>query len=344
VRGGCGHRGGKVISKKTILGILATCTACLAQGPVLLDMDLENETNYLYDLFDYTKVGTDPANTTVNGGFKNFAISVAVDDIVAINGTPAKGVFLFKGFGARLSTNPTPGIIESDVNRFAAYDLYVEILQPDGTPVGTLMATGMFGGPVPPGAPTSIAGAGANFTIIGGTGAFLGARGQMVSAPQRTPGTSRRLASVTEDPSRRRQKIGPSYQRWILHVIPMVRPEVMTTEIGPLIFHTDFSPVTQASPGRAGEVLLLLAKGLGPTRGGTPGEAYPAEPLAVVNSPVEVLVNGVSTNVIHQFGAPGTTDTYRVDFRVPDGVQAGTAKVQLRAAWIEGGSVPVPIR
>jgi hypothetical protein len=333
-----------VISKWTVLGILATCTACLAQSPVILDMDLENETNYLYDLFDYTKVGTDPASTTVNGGFKNFAISVAVDDIVAVNGKPAKGVFLFKGFGARLSTTPTPGIIEADVNRFAAYDLYIEILQPDGTPVGTLMATGMFGGPVPPGAPTTLAGASANFTIVGGTGAFLGARGQMVSAPQRTPGTSRRLASVTEDPSRRRQKIGPSYQRWILHVIPMVRPEVVITQTGPSILHTDFSPVTQARPASAGEALILFAKGLGPTRGGTPDEPFPTEPLSVINSPVEVLVNGIATDAINQIGEPGTTDTYRVDFRVPDGIPAGTAKVQLRTAWIEGGAVQVPVR
>ena len=85
-----------------VLTILAFCTTCLAQNPVILDIDLENETNYLYDVFDYAKVGADPASTTVNGGFKNFAISVAVDDIVAINGKPAKGVFLFKGFGSRL--------------------------------------------------------------------------------------------------------------------------------------------------------------------------------------------------------------------------------------------------
>jgi hypothetical protein len=332
------------MTRRIGLAVLTFCTTSLAQNPVILDMDLENETNYLYDLCDYAKVGTDPGNTTVNGGFKNFAISIAVDDIVAINGKPAKGVFLFKGFGARLSTNPAAGIIEADVNRFAAYDLYIEILQPDGTPVGTLMATGMFGGPVPPGAPTALTGAGANFTITGGTGAFLGARGQMVSVMQRTPGTSRRLASVTEDPSKRRQKIGPSYQRWILHVIPMVRPEVVTTQTGPSLFHADFSPVTQASPGRAGETLILLARGLGPTRGGMPSEPFPAEPLVVVNSPVEVLINGVAADAINQIGAPGTTDTYRVDFRVPDGVPAGTAKVQLRVAWVEGSAVQVPIR
>ena len=317
----------------------------LAQSPVILDLDLENETNYLYDTFDYSKMGTDPGLTNPAGGFKTFAISVAVDDIVAVNGKPAKGVFLFKGFGARLSTNPGPGSTQADVNRFAAYDLYIEILQPDGTTIGTLMATGMFGGSVPPGAPATGTGTGANFTIVGGTGAFLGARGQMVSAPQKTPGVARRLASVTEDPSNRRQKIGPSYQRWVLQVIPMVRPEVMTGETGPAVLHADFTPVTQAKPARVGEVLILNAKGLGPTKAGLPpGQTFPSEPLAVVNSPVEVLVNGTATDTINQIGVPGTTDTYRVDFRVPDGVAAGTARVQLRAAWVEGSAVEIPIR
>ena len=79
---------------------------CLAQSPVILDLDLENETNYLYDVFDYSKIGSDPAAPFPNGGFRNFAISVAVDDVVAVNGKPAKGVFLFKGFGARLRSEP----------------------------------------------------------------------------------------------------------------------------------------------------------------------------------------------------------------------------------------------
>lgn len=323
--------------------VLAFCLPCLAQNPVILDLDLENETNYLYDVFDYSKIGSDPAAPFPNGGFRNFAISVAVDDIVAVNGKPAKGVFLFKGFGARLSTSPTPGIIEADVNRFAAYDLYVEILQPDGTPIGTLTASGMFAGPVPPGSPAMGTGTSSNFAITGGTGAFLGARGQMVAVPPRTTGTARRLASVTEDPSNRRQKIGPSYQRWILQVIPMVMPEVVTTGTGPSVLHDDFTPVTQARPARAGEVLIMLAKGLGPTRNNVPGQPFPAESLAVVNSPVEVLVNGTAVTAINQVGLPGTTDTYRIDFRVPEAA-AGDARLQLRAAWVDSGAVTIPIR
>ena len=329
--------------RRIVQMILAFCLPCLAQTPVILDLDLENETNYLYDVFDYSKIGSDPAAAVPNGGFRNFAISVAVDDIVAVNGNPAKGVFLFKGFGARLSTSPPPGIIEADINRFAAYDLYVEILQPDGTPIGTVTASGMFGGPVPPGAPAMGTGTGANFAITGGTGAFLGAHGQMISVPPRTAGAARRLASVTEDPSNRRQKIGPSYQRWILQVIPMVRPEVVITDGRPSVLHADFSPVTQARPARAGEVLIALAKGLGPTRNSIPGQPFPVNPLAIVNSPVEVLVNGITVPAINQIGVPGTTDIYRIDFRVPD-TPAGDMRLQLRAAWIDSNPVAIPVR
>ena len=331
------------MTRRIVQVVLAFCLPCLAQTPVILDLDLENETNYLYDVFDYSKNGADPAAPFPNGGFRNFGISVAVDDIVAVNGQPAKGVFLFKGFGARLSTTPPAGTIESDVNRFAAYDLYVEILQPDGTPIGTLTASGMFAGPVPPGAPAMGTGTSSNFAITGGTGAFLGARGQMVSVPPRTTGTGRRLASVTEDPSNRRQKIGPSYQRWILQVIPMVRPEVLMTQAVPSVLHADFSPVTQARPARAGEVLIALAKGLGPTRNNVPGQPFPVDPLAIVNSPVEVLVNGLAVPPINQVGVPATTDMYRIDFRVPDAA-AGDARLQLRAAWIDSNAVTIPVR
>jgi hypothetical protein len=323
--------------------VLGLCVPCAAQRPVILDLDLENETNYLYDVFDYSKLGSDAAAPFPNGGFRNFAISVAVDDIVAVNGKPAKGVFLFKGFGARLSTSPPAGTIEADVNRFAAYDLYVEILQPDGTPVGTLTASGMFAGPVPPGAPASGAGTSSNFAITGGTGAFLGARGQMVAVPPRTTGTARRLASVTEDPSHRRQKIGPSYQRWIVHVIPMFRPEIVITGNMPAVMHSDFTPVTPGRPARSGEVLITFAKGLGPAGGTVPGQPFPADPLAIVNSPAEALVNGIAVPAINQIGLPGSTDTYRLDFRVPE-TPAGDARLQLRTAWIDSDTVTFPVR
>lgn len=125
----------------------------------------------------------------------------------------------------------------------------------------------------------------------------------------------------------------------------MSRPEIATTVAGPAIFHVDFSPVTAAKPAKAGEVLIVRATGLGPTVPGIdPGQPFPADALQQVNSPVEVTVNGQSAEVVNKIGWPGQVDTYRLDFRVPDGTRAGTAAIQLTAAWITGASVNIPIQ
>jgi hypothetical protein len=47
---------------------------------------------------------------------------------------------------------------------------------------------------------------------------------------------------------------------------------------------------------------------------------------------------------IHQVGLPGTSDIYHVAFRVPDATSAGTAKVQISAAWVKGSEVAIPVR
>ncbi len=162
------------MTERVLLLMMLWSGSAVSQQPVILDLDLENETNYLYDAFDYSKLGSDAGVVNVGAGFKTFALSLAVDDVVAVNGKPAKGVFLFKGFGARMNPSPAPGTIQADVNSFATYDLYIEILQADGTPIGTLMATGMYGGVAPPGAPVTGPGTGANFTIVGGRGRISG--------------------------------------------------------------------------------------------------------------------------------------------------------------------------
>ena len=99
--------------------------------------------------------------------------------------------------------------------------------------------------------------------ITGGTGAFLGVRGQMgvVANP---PGVAvQRAASMTEDPANRRLN-GGGTQRWIAHLIPMSAPQIVTTASGPAVTHSsDFSLVTSSRPAAAGEALSLFATGLG---------------------------------------------------------------------------------
>jgi len=177
-------------------------------------------------------------------------------------------------------------------------------------------------------------------TIDGGTGAFLGSRGTVNNIAC----IGCRFASQAEDPSMRRTN-GGGRQQTLIQLFPMFRPEVLIGASGPTVFHSDYSLVSGASPARAGETLIVYAKGLGPTTPTiNPGDPFPSEPLAIATSPVEVLVNGKSSPAINQVGVPGTTDTYRVDFRVPDDTVAGTATVQLSAAWIKGAPVSIPVR
>ena len=69
-----------------------------------------------------------------------------------------------------------------------------------------------------------------------------------------------------------------------------------------------------SKPATAGEILSLFATGLGPTRASlTPDQPFPSSPLAVVNSPIAVTVNGKAAEV-------------------------------LSAAWIAGAAVTLPVR
>jgi uncharacterized protein (TIGR03437 family) len=64
----------------------------------------------------------------------------------------------------------------------------------------------------------------------------------------------------------------------------------------------------------------------------------------VVNSPVEVTVNGTSAEVLAAVGFPGTVDSYQVNFRVPSNAAKGAATVQVSAAWIAGPAVTIVVQ
>jgi len=312
--------------------------------PTILQVDVENLVEYYEDVSDVSKFAT---NLSVTPAVlpKNFNFRVGIGDIVAVNGHPAKGTITRNNRQVSLNTAPSPGQALADTVRGAVHADTLEILNSDGTPIGTIMSYGLGLGSRAPGAPLSITQA--NLAIVGGTGAFLGVRGQWGQAV--TPQTiAVRQASITEDPANRRLN-GGGRVRFVLEVIPMYAAQIVTMSSGPAVFHgTDFSPVTAAKPAKAGEVLIVMATGLGPTRPGVdPGQpfpSFPASPLQAINSPVDATVNGLSAAVFNTFGWPGLVDTYRVDVRVPDGVTTGLAALQLSAAWIGGPSVNIPIQ
>jgi len=311
--------------------------------PTILLIEFENNVIYNQDTSDVSKLATDPGKTTAATA-KNFLGNVSLGDIVAVNGQPAKGAYVKERRMIFLTPSPSPGQAIADITRNSMeFCVAFEILQQDGTPIGSIFLSGFGGGtPPPPGAP--LAQTQSNYAITGGTGAFLGARGQGGEAP--LPGSSAgRQASMSEDPSNRRVN-GGGRNRWVLYVIPTFRPQIAVTTAGPAVTHsTDFSVVSTSKPAASGEILSLFATGLGPTRPGVdPGSPFPSNPLAVVNSPVAVAVNGNPADVLAALAYPGSVDGYQVNFRVPSDTAKGTATVQISAAWIAGIPVNIPIQ
>jgi hypothetical protein len=313
-----------------------------APPPAILQIDLDNVVFYWDDLSDRTKLATDPGVTTWTPntfGQATFQQNVWLADIVAVNGKPIKGTFVSRSQNLNLSPNPAPGQAIGDITRTGGPGVQAfEILQTDSTPVGTIWAEALVGGSAPPGSPAAIRSM--NGAVIGGTGAFLGVRGQcgLMSS------TLIRGASQSEDPGHRRLN-GAGKMQLVLYLIPFSRPKIMRTAAGPAVTHADFSPVTAANPAKAGEILSLFATDLGPvTPVVDPGKPFPSSPLALVNSPVDVTVNGASAGVIGAAGYPGSTNGYQVNFRVPPDSAHGTASLQVIVAWIPSAPVSIAMQ
>jgi uncharacterized protein (TIGR03437 family) len=327
----------------SVLLVAAYCTQGHGQvmPSTILEVDVVNAVNYQEDISDISKFATDP-NVTPQVPQRNFALGVSIGDIVAVNGQPARGTVTQDFRRVLLRSAAGPGQAIADTVRNDVIAGAFEILKSDGTPIGTIVSYGLTGGSPPPGAPLSMTQD--SFPIVGGTGAFLGARGVWGRAV--TPQTvAARSASVTEDPANRRRN-GGGRGKYVLQVIPMSVPQIVATATGPAITHSsDFALVTASKPAAAGEILSAFVTGLGPTKPGVdPGKPFPSNPLVAVNSPVEVTVNGKSAEVTAAVGYPGAVDGYQVNFRVPSDAAKGTATVQVSAAWIAGPAVSIAIQ
>ena len=322
------------------LAVWAVAGFAQAPPPIILEIDIENYVQYWDDGGDPSKFATDVNARTTTRVFSAFMATLHLGDIVAVNGRPAKGTYINRSQLVRFNPILTPGQSIADIARSGGPGLQsFEILQPDGTPIGTIMCQWLVGGSAPPGSPAAaVAGNGA---IVGGTGAFLGVRGQTGVAA----GATTRNTSYVEDPANRRVYGGGSL-RMLLYLVPMFRPDVVVTPTGPAVVHSsDFSVVTAAKPAKAGEILSLFATGLGPVRANVdPGKPFPTSPLAGVSSPVEVTVNGKSAEILGAVGYPGSVDSYQVNFRIPAGLSSGTATLQVLAAWIPSSAVSIAIQ
>ncbi|MBL8292639.1 MAG: hypothetical protein JNN08_12425 [Bryobacterales bacterium] len=330
-----------------LIGILCGMSImCAAQPipPVVLTFDTDNMQWYARDVADYSLYAT-RKGPTAQVPAQNFNVWEGIGDVVALNGKPVKGYFRGTVMGLNTSTTYQPGFGIADVTRGQFAITTVELLETDGTPIGTIYAMGVIGGPPPPGSPSLQTNQ--NLAVVGGTGAYLGVTGSMgnVAGARPAPAPYRGNASVTEDPAERRNIGGGQTRRDIVMLIPRERPEVASDSSGPIIYHTDFRRVTAENPAVRGETLILKVSGLGPTRPNlSPEQTFPTDSNYIVNSPIEATVGGESVEVINKLGWPGTANLYRVDVRVPAGIPAGATSLVLRVAAIPGPAVVLPVR
>src|SRR5262245_20449767 len=91
------------------LGLILICAISSAQvtSPAILELDVENIVSYSSDVFDASKFATD-SNLTTATPPKNFGFVMAVGDILAVNGKPAKGSLIARQQAIILSPNPAP--------------------------------------------------------------------------------------------------------------------------------------------------------------------------------------------------------------------------------------------
>ena len=312
------------------LALLLAVGALAQEVPVVLHVEYDNQVRYTEDVTDPARVARSPVPVTASPTV-NFGRNVDISDVTAVNGSPAKGVIVNMLSAMFLTPNPIPGQAISDVAQGQFGFFQIDLLKPNGDRIGSIFAVGG------PGTPTGAA-------IIGGSGAYVGAKGTL-NGESVAGGRPPRTTSQAEDPSMRRTN-GGGRGGYVIRLYPMFRPAVVIIPSGPAIAHAaDFALVSTSRPAVAGEILSAFLTGLGPTVPAVePGSPFPASPLAFVSSPVTVTVNGKSAEVLAVVGFPGSVGGYQLNFRVPSDALIATkvATIQVSAAWIAGAPVNIP--
>jgi hypothetical protein len=306
----------------------------------MLQIEVQNVVRYNEDVSDVTKFAANPS-LTLPALPRNFYEVIHIGDIVAVNDAPVRGTFVSHLRYTNTMLEPNPGEAVADTSIAGLTDFCFDILTVDSRPIGTLFGMGLSRAVPPPGAPLAVSSG--NHVIVGGSGAFLGARGYFGQAVSDQT-IAIRNASITEDPANRR-KNGGGRIFFLIRVIPYVAPQIVMTPSGSAVFHADFSRVSAAKPAKPGETLILRATGLGPTRPGVDlGQPFPSNVFQEVNAPVEVNVNGQPAQVLNAIGWPGTLDIYRLDVRLPDRTVGITAAIQVTAGFMSSTSVTIPVQ
>ncbi len=325
---------------------LSSLNAAASQStpvPTTIQIDIDDTVAYVGDV-TYDQLMTNLARTLSS---PKLATNVtAMGDIRFVSGRPAKGLYVNVAFPIFATPDPSPvnGFSISDATRIAAVGQCFDIQTADGAQIGSIFAWGFAFGPAAPGAMLSAGGG--SISLIGGTGPYLGIRGQMYTTKDTSPvgdNPSVRFASAGENPALRRVNKG-GVTKFVLQIFPFFSADAVALDDGtPSVFHIyDDSIVTRSNPAAAGEIVSAFVKNLGPTNPPIDvGQPFARTPLNFPTSPLEVKVNGVAADVTYAAGNPGAVGVFDLEFRIPPSTPSGRATVQVFVGYV--GGVPFPI-
>ena len=109
--------------------------------------------------------------------------------------------------------------------------------------------------------------------------------------------------------------------------------------------HADFSLVTEKSPAKPGETVIVYLTGMGPTDILVPSGfgAPDTEPFARVTIAPNLSVDGQSAAISFAGLTPGTAGLYQINFTVPQNVSAGGVKLIVTQDGQESNTVILPV-
>jgi hypothetical protein len=225
--------------------------------PSILEIEVQNRAFY-QNRVEFEKLASDPNPQPVaQQAAPPFAVVTAIGDIVALNGKPARGLWVDRFQVLQTTPSPQPGQTIADVARFGMEDHVFDILQEDGTWVGTITASGLSN------YPADLANTN-GMIVTGGAGTYLGVRGAYIGAK----GGFGRTTTTAEDPAVRRNYPGSSIT-FQMQLAPPEAPQVLTNAGGPAAYPSNLSPITACNPGRPGEA-VILPRGSDPRDGRCP--------------------------------------------------------------------------
>lgn len=186
---------------------------------------------------------------------------------------------------------------------------------------------------------------------LNGTAATIGGKEMRISSMGWTGGTPSQYLSVQVpfDAAAGAQDVvvtnsngpGPAYGTNVL----AAAPALFFDSLGGIALRPDFTLVRPDSAVRAGEVIGLVATGLGRTTPElAPGQFAPTAPLAAVNLAVTASMGGRPASVAAAFALPGYAGVYSVAIMVPPGLTPGAVATQISVGSAASNNVLIPVR